>query len=212
MIKVEYIEHMGNDLTIVNAARVSYGKEITSLSKGDEKLVNYLAKHKHYSPFEHCTLSVRIKCPLYIRSQIHRHRTFSYNEISRRYTDENITFYKPTIYYNQHKSSKQCAAEPLEDLLNLNADVVMQQSLEFAINSYDRLLGLGVAREQARAVLPQAMMTEFYMTGNLRNWMQFLALRLDGHAQREVREVAVEIMNMIEKSYPIAGKALRENI
>ena len=98
-IKVDYIEHMGSEETIVNAARVSFGNNnVTELSDKDKKLINYLAKHKHMSPFEHCILSVKITCPLYIRSQIHRHRTFSYNEISRRYTEKDMEFYLPYEY------------------------------------------------------------------------------------------------------------------
>lgn len=212
-MKVEYIDHMGDDATVVNAARVSFGKEIQGeLSDKDKKLVSYLAKHKHYSPFEHCSLTVRIKCPLYIRSQIHRHRTFSYNEISRRYTSEEIEFYRPRTFRKQHDSSKQCSDGSANDSAGIAANLSFDQVESLALKRYNDLIGAGVAREQARAILPQSLYTQFYMTGNLRNWAQFLSLRLDSHAQEEAREIAEAIRDIIENNFPICGKALMENL
>ena len=109
MIKAEYMDHMGNDLTVVNSARVSFGSESQELSDKDKKLIKYLADHQHMSPFEHCQLSVRISCPLYIRSQIHRHRTFSYNEISRRYTSKDLEFYIPETLRKQSDDNRQAS-------------------------------------------------------------------------------------------------------
>src|SRR5437667_11514171 len=106
-IDVEYIDHMGTDLSIVNAARISYGKHKNELDDKDVKLINYLAQHQHMTPFEHTALTVLVTCPLYIRSQIMRHRTFSYNELSRRYTAEGIEFYIPDEFRNQSESNKQ---------------------------------------------------------------------------------------------------------
>lgn len=212
-IKAEYIEHMGNDLTVVNAARVSFGKFKNKLDEGDEKLLTYLAKHKHFTPFEHCQLSVLISCPLYIRSQIHRHRTFSYNEISRRYTDENIEFFVPDNLRHQHTKSKQCSNGIIDDenLQSAYLLAIKEHHID-ALNLYQALLDAGIAREQARGVLPQNLMTQFWMSGNLRNWAQFLALRLDGHAQAEAQSIAQNVANIIKDKFPKAGKALLDNL
>lgn len=207
-IEVEYIDHMGNDLSVVNSARVSFGKTKDKLEEDDIKLINYLAKHQHFTPFEHCTLSVLIKCPLFIRSQIHRHRTFSYNEISRRYTSENLEFYVPDEFRKQHKTSKQCSDgvfdKKTNELLKTGFKNHHAQTLEY----YESLIDAGVAREIARGVLPQNLMTEFWMTGNLRNWVHFLGLRVDSHAQKEVQDVAKPILKIIKKEFPESAKAL----
>lgn len=210
-IKASYVNHMGDDLTVVNAARVSFGSDSDVLSQKDKKLINYLAKHKHYTPFEHCMLSVKVECPLYIRSQIHRHRTFSYNEISRRYTDENLRFYNPD-YRKQHKSSKQCSDGEFDLLEDNHFKLLAVEVNKKAIQAYDEMIDSGVARELARGVLPQNLMTEFYMTGNLRNWAQFLVLRLDSHAQLEVQKIAKDVAFLIETKFPVAGKALLDNL
>ena len=207
-IKIDYIDHMGNDLSVVNSARVSFGKTKDVIDDGDVKLINYLAKHKHLTPFEHCTLSVKVKCPLFIRSQIHRHRTFSYNEISRRYTSENVEFYEPQIYRQQHDKSKQCSdGEFPGDINQMIFDEVKKQH-QSSLDLYNRLLSLGVAREMARGILPQNLMTEFWMTGNLRNWVHFLGLRIDSHAQKEVQDVAQPILKLIRDKFPESAKAL----
>ena len=116
--KVDYICHMGSDMTVVNSARVSFGKEVEEISARDKKLINYLIKHRHTSTLEHCTVTFRIKVPLYIRSQHHRHRTWSYNEISRRYTEVNLEFYEPKAFRTQHKSNRQ--ASNVEELIDPN--------------------------------------------------------------------------------------------
>lgn len=207
-IEVAYINHMGDDLTCANSARVSFGKFKTELDADDEKLLNYLAKHDHLTPFEHCQLSVKIKCPLYIRSQIHRHRTFSYNEISRRYTAENLEFYIPDSLRKQHASSKQCSAEDLDPEINNRLQEKMVHHNYDSVELYNHLIENGVAREQARGVLPQNLMTEFWMTGSLRNWVHFLSLRLDPHAQKEVRDVANPILDIIKDKFPKSAEAL----
>ena len=113
---VEYVEHMGDDLTIVNAARVSFGKQKEELDERDKKLINYLIKHRHTSTLEHNVVTFRFKVPLYVRSQHHRHRTWAYNEISRRYTEENLEFYQPKSFRTQHKSNRQASNQ--EGLVN----------------------------------------------------------------------------------------------
>ena len=207
-IEVRYINHMGDDLSVVNSARVSFGKNKEELEKEDIKLINYLAKHRHFTPFEHCTLSVLIKCPLFIRSQIHRHRTFSYNEISRRYTSENLELYIPETFRKQHKSSKQCSDGEFSNLENIDLATDMENFHENTLVYYNDLLDMGVAREIARGVLPQNLMTEFWMTGNLRNWIHFLGLRIDSHAQKEVQDVARPILKIIKEKFPDSARAL----
>lgn len=212
MIKVEYVDHMGNDTTVVNAARVSFNKRKDLLDEKDIKLLHYLAEHKHFTPFEHCQLSVKIDCPLYIRSQIHRHRTFSYNEISRRYTEENLRFYIPEQYRKQHKKSKQCSDGEFDTLDNVELAMKTEEMHNKCLSLYEEMIDAGVARELARGVLPQNLMTEFYMSGNLRNWIQFLSLRLDSHAQLEAQKIAQDIRDIIKDKFPHAAVALFTNL
>ncbi len=148
-ISVAYIDHMGDDLSVINSARVSFGKSKDKMDKSDIKLINYLSKNKHLTPFEHCTLSVNIKCPLYVRSQIHRHRTFSYNEISRRYTSENIEFYIPEQYRKQHDKSKQCSDGLLDPLVEKESKEITKKIHDQCLNVYNKLISNGVARELA---------------------------------------------------------------
>lgn len=212
MIKVSYVSHMGDDLTIVNAARVSFNKSSDTLDDKDIKLIKYLAEHQHMSPFEHCTLTVIVEVPLYIRSQIHRHRTFAYNEISRRYTSENLEFYLPTIddIRQQSKSNRQASDGQLESADAQNAIELMQYIHKKSLDAYNALLEDGVCREQARGVLPQSLMTKFYMTGNLRNFAHFLKLRTHQGAQKEVREVASQLRTILTEKFPIALAALMD--
>lgn len=207
-IKADYIDHMGDDLRVVNAARISYANTNVELDERDEKLINYLAKNKHYSPFEHCQLTVLIKCPLYIRSQIHRHRTFSYNEVSRRYTSEDLEFYEPSLYRKQHDKSKQCSDGYLTHEINQPIVTIVNKLHLLTLKTYNDLVDIGVSREMARGVLPQNLMTSFYMTGNLRNWIAFLRLRLDSHAQQEAQFIAKEIYTIVKEKFPVSGTAL----
>lgn len=203
---VQLISSMGSDLSVVNAARVSFGSTKQELDAKDEKLIKYLADHKHMSPFEHCTATFLIKCPIYISKQIMRHRTFSYNEISRRYTSKDIEFYVPPVFRAQAKSNRQASEGTIEN--NEFAKVSYEMQLGAAYAMYQALLSDGICREQARGILPQALMTEFYMTGNLRNWAHFLSLRLPKDAQGEVQELAQMLQKELTKLYPISLDAL----
>lgn len=207
-IKVDYIEHMGSDLTAVNAARVSYAKQKDVLDPKDEKLIKYLADHQHYSPFEHMFLTVKVRCPLFIRSQIVRHRAFSYNEVSRRYTAENIEFYEPTQYRQQHDKSKQCSDGHVDDLTNNKAMIKTQLIHKQCLDTYNEMLQMGVSREMARGILPQNLLTDFYMSGSLRNWIHFVKLRIDPHAQEEAQIVGRQCLDLLEEYFPISTKAL----
>jgi len=209
-IKVSYVSHMGDDLTIVNAARVSFNKSSDTLDDRDKKLINYLAEHNHMSPFEHCTLTVLIEVPLYIRSQIHRHRTFAYNEVSRRYTSEDLDFYVPDMgdIRKQSKSNRQGSDGELDEDESMAVQAMMNKFHADSLALYNNLLDLGVCREQARGVLPQNLMTKFYMTGNLRNFAHFLKLRSHKGAQQEAQEVADQLRTILTEKYPQALEAL----
>ena len=207
-LKVTYVDHMGNDLRVVNSARISFGGESEAITDRDKKLIKYLADNEHMSPFEHNILTVIIECPLYIRSQIHRHRTFAYNEISRRYTSDNIEFFIPETIRKQAKSNRQASEGELEETEALNAIHLMEKHHEESEKVFKSLLSLGVPREQARGILPQNLMTKFYMTGNLRNWIHFVKLRIDNHAQAEVQSIGRQVLDILSEKFPEATKAL----
>lgn len=199
---------MGDDLTVVNSARISFAGESQTLEERDKKLIKYLADNEHMSPFEHNVLTVIVECPLYIRSQIHRHRTFSYNEVSRRYTSDNIEFYVPDTVRRQAASNRQASEGELDPISANTAIAIMKVQHEQAMDAYNDMLALGVPREQARGILPQNLMTKFYMTGNLRNWVHFVRLRIDNHAQAEVQEIGKQVLAILEAKFPEATKAL----
>jgi thymidylate synthase (FAD) len=196
----------------VHAARASFGKEDKTGADehGDKKLMFFLAREGHTSVFEHQSATFLIECPLFIRSQIMRHRTFSYNEISRRYTSEQLGFWEPSFLRKQDTKAKQCSGGVLEDELQHVGHGAFLGGVSKAVQLYDTLLASGVAREQARAVLPQSLLTRFYMTGNLRNWAHFLFLRLDKHAQPEVQVIARKIHDELVKLWPLPMQALME--
>lgn len=207
-LKALYVNHMGDDLTVVNSARISFAGESQTLQDKDKKLIKYLADNEHMSPFEHNVLTVIIECPLYIRSQIHRHRTFSYNEVSRRYTSDNIEFYMPETIRKQAASNRQASEGELDPIGANTAIAIMKVQHEQALDAFNDMLALGVPREQARGILPQNLMTKFYMTGNLRNWAHFVRLRIDNHAQAEVQEIGKQVLAILEDKFPEATKAL----
>jgi thymidylate synthase (FAD) len=204
---VELIDYMGDDKRAVDAARVSFMRDNTSkaLTDKDKRLIKFLADHKHTSPFEHMTATFRLTVPLFVRSQIMRHRTFSYNEVSRRYTSENIQVWLPQQLRRQSIDNLQCSAGDLDNHLALN---LVHMSILSSVDSYHDLINRGVSRELARAVLPQATYTTFYMTGNLHNWVKFLKLRNDDHAQPETREAAQAIEAMLSEHFPVTMQAL----
>src|ERR1051326_7375070 len=151
-IQALYVDHMGSDLTVVNAARISFGRKHEELTDGDIKLIEYLAKNEHLSPFEHCSMTAIIECPLYIRSQIHRHRTFAYNEVSRRYTADDLEFYipPPDDIRAQSKSNKQASEGPIDLDESSAAYRLMKEQVEQSEVVFNTLINVGIAREQAR--------------------------------------------------------------
>ena len=213
---VECVSHMGSDVTIVNSARVSFGQHIDDLRKRDIKLINYLIKHRHTSTLEHNMVTFRFKVPLFIRSQHHRHRTWSYNEISRRYTEYNLEFYEPKKFRQQSESNRQastdCLFDPhLGDVLGLASEVIKEHH-EASLYLYEKLLDAGICREQARGVLPQNLYTEYYGTVNLNNLFKFIGLRLHAGAQWEIQQVAKACLEITKELFPITAKAYEENI
>ena len=213
--KVEYVEHMGSDLTIVNSARVSFGKHKEELDSKDEKLISYLIKHRHTSTLEHCVVTYRFKVPLFIRSQHHRHRTWSYNEISRRYTEENLQFYEPHTFRTQHKSNRQASnVDNIDPILITESEVRASKVVSLhhtsSVNLYNTLMASGVCREQARGVLPQNLYTEYYGTVNLNNLIKFIELRTHDGAQWEIQKVAHACLTIAEDLWPIAITAYRK--
>jgi thymidylate synthase (FAD) len=222
---VELVDHMGTDLTIVNAARVSFNKHKESMDTKDEKLISYLIDHKHTSTLEHNVVTFRVKVPLFVRSQHMRHRTAAYNEVSRRYTDENIQFYLPKHFRSQHKSNRQ--ASNIEELINpeMNwcykdphetgkcgtAVESMNAFVGIAHRFYEELMSVGVCREQARMALPQNLYTEYYCTANLRNIMHFIELRTHEGAQWEIQQMANAMLEIVRELWPVTVQAFIEN-
>jgi thymidylate synthase (FAD) len=214
------------DFLPVSAARASFGKEDKTGEdeKADIKLMKYLADHQHMTPFEYNHATFLIECPLFIRSQIMRHRTFTFNEISRRYTSEDIGFWKPDKWRKQSKSNKQASTDeeidpvmfPDTGIRTTDAvanrewthEMVWKDHCKQHLCYYNTLLARGLCREQARAMLPQSLLTRFYMGGNLRNWVHFLRLRLDSHAQYEVRVVAERIAQKLRELWPVPMSVL----
>ena len=215
--RVDYVNHMGDDLTVVNSARVSFGVEKENLDERDKKLINYLIKHRHTSTLEHNLITFRFTVPMYVRSQHHRHRTWSYNEISRRYTDVNIKFYEPEAFRTQHKSNRQASnAEELIDpevewggYAPMPASHLVGIHNEKSLDLFDSLIEAGVCREQARGVLPQNLYTEYYGTVNLSNLLKFIDLRTHEGAQWEIQKVAEACLEIAEGLWPVAVGAYR---
>lgn len=208
--ELSLVDYMGSDKRAVDAARVSFLDDDTQeeeLDERDKRLLGFLLRERHTSPFEHSVITFRLKVPLYVRAQVMRHRTFSFNEVSRRYTSESIDFHIPQTLRRQAKTNLQCSTEESVD----NADKLLEvyrRSTARAFQEYQVLLDCGVAREQARAILPQNMYTVFYMTGSLHNFIHFLRLRLDNHAQEETRELASAMLGILRKLYPVTMEAI----
>ena len=202
------VDQMGTETSIVNAARVSFGKIRTEMDARDAALVRYLIANHHSSPLEHVVFTFLVHCPLFVRSQWHRHRTWSYNEISRRYTQEEITFFVPAELREQAESDRQ--ASRVSDRIDQAAcRKLIDEQNRAAYATYETLLAKGVCREQARGVLPQNMMTTFWGTVDLSNLIKFLELRDSDHAQAEIREYAVAIKQLIKPIVPHVAEVLK---
>jgi len=215
--KVQYIDHMGSDLTIVNSARVSFGVEKEKLDDRDKKLVNYLVKHRHTSTFEHNVVTFKFTVPLFVRSQHMRHRTWSYNEISRRYTDKDLSFYSPETFRTQHKSNRQSSNDdtinPIiqsdlsDPVFGATSSQQVKEHIGRSLVLFENLMAAGICREQARMVLPQSMYTEYYGTVNLNNLLKFIGLRTHAGAQKEIQDVANACLDIAQDLWPEAVNA-----
>lgn len=214
--RVQLIQHYGDDKMVVNSARVSHGAHKEKIDDRDKKLIKYLIENRHTSTLEHCGATFKFVVPLFVRSQHHRHRTWSYNEISRRYTDENLQFYEPDAFRTQHKVNRQASNE--DELINpelkhyfyLEANDKVRSHHVASVTLYDELTGTGICREQARGVLPQNLYTEYYGTANLSNILKFVDLRLDSHAQWEIQKVAQAVLDIVTELFPITVGFYRE--
>ena len=208
---VALVDSMGSDKSIVNAARVSFGVEKQEINERDKKLIKYLIEHKHTSTLEHNIVTFKFCVPMFVRSQHMRHRTWSYNEISRRYTDKDLKFYQPSAFRTQHKSNRQASNEL--DLTNptiaatfldtyATANEAIGTWTEYSLDLFDKLIDKGVCREQARMVLPQNLYTEYYGTTNLNNLLKFIDLRLHEGAQWEIQQVAKACLTIAQELWP----------
>ena len=214
MIEVTYIDHMGSDLSVVNAARVSFGKksdwmmrvhngEAKVLSQKDSKLIRFLAKHKHKSPFNHAFATFHVKAPIFVARQLQKHEYMPWNEISRRYVDDPPDFFKPDYWRGRAENVKQGSSGEVKS----NANVAYQYHKIEGL--YKQLLDEGVCPEQARMILPQSMMTEWYWSGTLHAFAKMCGLRLKEDTQAETRIVAEKIEDCLKDIFPVSWEALR---
>ena len=215
MIEVTYIDHMGSDLSVVNAARVSFGKksdwlprihngEAKVLSAKDCRLIEYLARHNHKSPFNHTFTTFHVKAPVFVARQLVKHEYMPWNEISRRYVDAEPELYEAPIWRGRSEDKKQGSYGEVES----NANVLYYN--KNALMMYKQLLDEGVAPEQARMVLPQSMMTEWYWSGTVFSFAKMCSLRCKDDTQAETRVVADAIDEEMENLYPMSWESLRE--
>ena len=225
-MEVTLLDHMGTDLSVVNAARVSFSKEsewesitpagpIHNLLKGsDEKLISYLAKHKHWTPFGHCSVSFRIKAPVFVARQLGKHQVgLVWNEVSRRYVDSQPEFYFPKKWRGKPTDKKQGSSEEeveINPVTGTGPSLVddYEQAIKRCMWAYDQLLRKEVAPEMARMVLPQSMFTEWYWTGSLMAFSRVCSLRIKEDVQKETRDVASLIDKECENLFPMSWEQL----
>lgn len=204
---VEYIEHMGNDLSVVNAARVSFEKESLEFSDSDERLIKYLARHGHWSPFAHAVVKFRITCPLFVAAQLHKHQVgMNVNSVSRRYVSD-VTVWRPDAWRWKVKNKKQGSGGNVDIHTQRVMDVRYESAIWKSIEEYNNLLALGACEEQARAVLPTATNTTFIWTGTLAAWLRVIDQRCSEDSQYETREVAERIKQEVERLFPASTNA-----
>jgi thymidylate synthase (FAD) len=215
---VEYIDHMGSDLTVVNSARVSFDKASTMGDKGelsdkDYNLIKYLAKHNHWTPFAHPQITLRLKAPISIRTQLFKHKIgFTENEISRRYVSYTPDVYQPYWRGKPTGGAKQGSEDFIEDgNLKKNCIEKYKHITDMCMEAYEDMISKGIAPEQARFILPQGAYTEWYWTGSLAGFARVYKQRIDPHAQWEVREYAKAISEIIEPLFPESWYVLTTN-
>lgn len=211
MTLLEYIDHFGSDLTVVNAARVSLGRVKTEMDEADAKLIRYLATHGHTSPFRHPSMQVRVTAPIFVMRQWVKHRVgMEINEISGRYVEfDDTQCWEPASWRQGAPSIKQGSlAEGVAS--QEDANWIYGTALARCFEAYQALLALGVCKEQARAVLPLSTMTQCVITASLQAWHHFWRLRSDSHAQVEIQVYAGLIDGLMERHFPVSWTALKE--
>ena len=209
MIKVELVDHMGTDLSVSNSARVSFSKWKDELEEGDTKLINYLAKHEHTSPFRHTRITLRCEAPIWLARQLGKHQvSMDWNEVSRRYVDSGIEFFVPEYRERPEGGIKQGSGgiHPANEAWKNLTINHQERSLEL----YERMIESGVAPEQARGILPQNMMTTWIWSGSLLGFFHLWRLRSDSHAQVEAQQFAQQVADICEQLFPISWQALKE--
>lgn len=222
MIEVELVNVMGDDLAVANAARVSFDKWKEEFEDRDAKLINYLAVNKHTTPFRHPQISLRCKAPIFLARQLGKHQIgLNWNEVSRRYVDTGIELYtpdswrsRPTDGMKQGSGNVTITTVELDmgdHIAQFDIELVVKQFYENSLQMYNTLIDANVAPEQARMVLPQAMMTSWVWTGSLMAFAHVYKLRVDSHAQKEANEFANKLSEVIEPHFPIAWRALIDN-
>jgi thymidylate synthase (FAD) len=219
---VEYIDHMGSDLTVVNAARVSFDKRKEKFDESDEKLIKYLSKHSHWTPFAHPQITLRIKAPVPIRTQFFKHKQgFVENEISRRYVDFEPEFYHPKWRKRPPTGGAKQGSDGELECINGGGETSggfatfplyrdYDNFIIVATRLYEDLIAHNVAPEQARFVLPQSMYTEWYWSGSLAAFGRFFKLRTDSHAQWEIQQYALNIGKIMEELFPVSWKYIAD--
>ena len=217
-MKAVLIDSMGSDLTVANAARVSFGKKKEAFDKGDEKLINYLARHNHWTPFGHCTLQFHIKAPMFVARQLGKHQVgLVWNEISRRYVDDEPEYYYTEEWRLKAANKKQGSSDELWSALN-DWDMVDDPTISYE-NLCERaksiylhwVNNLNICPEQARMILPQSTYTEWYWTGTLMAFARVCNLRCKEDVQKETRDLCWGINNLVEEVFPVSWKALRKD-
>ena len=211
--EVSLIDHMGSDLTVVNAARVSFGKKKTEFTDGDKKLIKYLADHNHWSPFGHCSVQFHIKAPVFVARQLVKHQIgLTWNEISRRYVDFPPEFYDVDVWRGRAVDKKQGSSDNTVEWVNRDrrTDTLKSEVENIALKNYNTMIEAGVAPEQARMILPQSMMTEWYWSGTLYAFARVCNLRCSPDAQIESKEVADKIAQHCGNLFPHCWVALKK--
>ena len=219
-MQVDYVDHLGGDINVVNAARVSFAKEVKDFDlEKDTKLINYLAKHNHFTPLAHTSVTVRVKAPIFMARQFVKHQIgLVWNEESRRYIDDEPEFYISKQWRGRPINAKQGSSEQIIESLRWNDAwggqepfTCVENVVSASLYCYNNLLESGVAPEQARMVLPQNTMTNWVWTGSLVAFARVVKLRTDSHAQQEAQELAKLINDVVAPLYPVSWKALMEN-
>ena len=211
-MKATLVDYMGSDLSVVNAARVSFGKTHTELTEGDKKLIRYLAKHGHWTPFGHATLSFHVEAPIFVARQLVKHQVgLVWNEVSRRYVDYEPEYWMPKHWRARAEDKKQGSSDEYVDWLDRaeRTGGRVSKVCDLAVHTYRTLLDAGVCPEQARMVLPQNVLTEWYWTGSLYAFARVCNLRCQPDAQLETQEVCKEIDILSRDKFAVSWGALR---